>query len=99
MMAWLAALFGSLALFFRVQIGDLAKRALVAVGIGTITYTGLDYAFASARDAVVANYGAMAGATADIANLAGVGASIGIILGAMASRVALMALSQLGKLL
>lgn len=92
-------LLGALAYFFGASIGPLLKRALVAIGIGTITYSGLDVAFASARDLVISNYGAMGAATAGLVSLAGVGQAIGIILGALSARVALTVLSRLGKIL
>lgn len=89
----------TIAAFFAGSIGALVKRALVAIGIGTVTYAGLDTAFAAARDLVVSNYGAMTGDVADLVSLAGVGQAIGIILGAMAARVGMTALSTLGKVL
>lgn len=91
-MATLAAFFGS-------SIGALAKRALVALGIGTVTYAGLDVAFGAARDLVISNYGQITGAAAQLISLAGVGQALGIVLGALAARVGLIALSSLGKVL
>lgn len=79
--------------------GPIAKRVLVAIGIGTITYQGLDTAFEAAKQAVISNYGQMSGNVADLVNLAGVGQAIGIILGALAARVGLVAMSHLGKVL
>lgn len=92
-------LLGLLAYFFAGSVGALVKRALVAIGIGTITYSGLAAAFGSARDLVISNYGAMAGSVADLVNLAGVGQAIGIVLGALTSRVALTALTRIGSIL
>lgn len=94
-----ASVITTIAAFFASSIGPLVKRALVAIGIGTITYAGLDTAFAAARDLVVSNYGQMPGNVADLVSLAGVGQAIGIILGAMAARVGMTALSTLGKVL
>lgn len=94
-----SGIMGALALFFASSIGAIVKRALVAIGIGTITYAGIDVAFGAARDLVVANYGQITGDTAALINLAGVGATIGIILGALAARVALIALTKLGNVL
>lgn len=77
----------------------LVKKVLVAIGIGVISYTGIQFAFNQARDLVVSNYGMMASETAQLVNLAGVGQAIGIILGALAARVALIALSHFGRVL
>jgi len=90
---------GLLTYFFAGSIGPLVKRGLAAIGIGLITYTGLDVAFGSARDLVISNYGAMVGNTASLVSLAGVGQAIGIILGALAARVGLATLSQIGRVL
>lgn len=92
-------LLGVLAYFFASSIGPMVKRALVAIGLGVITYSGLDVAFGAARDMVVSNYGAMAATTAGLVSLAGVGQAIGIILGALAARVGLVALSHIGRVL
>jgi hypothetical protein len=90
---------GALAFFFSASIGPLLKRALVAIGIGTITYTGMDVAFGAARDLVISNYGAMGAATAGLVSLAGVGQAFGIILGALSARVGLTIMSKLGSVL
>lgn len=79
--------------------GPIAKRVLVAIGIGTVTYQGLDVAFEAVKQNIISNYGQMSGNVADLVNLAGVGQAIGIILGALAARVALAAMSHLGKVL
>lgn len=94
-----ATIIATLVAFFASSAGALAKRVLVAIGIGTVTYAGLDTAFAAARDLVVSNYGQMTGDVANLVSLAGVGLAIGIILGAMVSRVGMTALSTLGKVL
>lgn len=89
----------TIATFLAQAVGPLAKRVLVALGIGTVTYAGLDVAFGAARDLVVSNYGQMSGDVANLVSLAGVGQAIGIILGALAARVGMAALSHLGKIL
>jgi len=82
-----------------VAIGPLAKKLLVALGIGTITYTGFDAAFGALRDQVISNYGSMPANVAGIISLTGLGQALGIILGAMAGRVGLVALSHFAKVL
>jgi hypothetical protein len=87
------------AAFLAGAVGPLAKKILLALGIGTITYTGLQEAFDAASDQIIANYGAMSGGTLALVDLAGVGQAIGIILGAIAARVAMIALARFSKLL
>lgn len=85
--------------FLATSIGALVRKAMVAIGLGTITYTGLQSAFNGVQASVIANYGALDASALQIADLAGVGQAIGIILGAMAARVGIAVLSHFGKVL
>lgn len=85
--------------FLATSIGSLVKKALVALGLGTITYAGLQAAFNSAQAQVISHYGQMPGNALELANLAGVAQTIGIILGAISARVGMIALSKIGKVL
>lgn len=85
--------------FLSASVGALARKVLVALGLGTITYTGLQAAFNAVQAQIISNYGAMTGASMQLADLAGVGQSIGIILGAMTARVGMAALSKIGRVL
>lgn len=85
--------------FLSASIGALAKKALIALGLGTITYAGLQAAFNAAQTQVITNYGQMPAAALQLADLAGVGQTIGILLGAMSARVGLAVLSKIGKVL
>jgi len=88
-----------LAAFLAGSVGALVKKALVAIGLGTVTYAGLQTAFGAVQAQIIANYGAMSGASVQIADLAGVGQAIGILLGALAARVGMAALSHIGRVL
>lgn len=81
------------------SIGGLVKRALVAIGLGTVTYTGLQTVFSSVQAKVIANYGLLSGASLQLVDLAGVGQVIGIILGALAARVGIAVVSKFGRVL
>lgn len=81
------------------SIGGLVKRAAVAIGFGTVTYTGLQAAFNLAQAQVVSNYGQLSGASMMLADLAGVGQTIGIILGALSARVGIAVISKFGRVL
>ena len=78
-------------------IGPLAKRALVAVGVGWVTYEALGVAVEAVRVEMVAQWGQMSGDVAGLLALGGVGQACGIVLGALAARGALMAGARLGK--
>lgn len=85
--------------FLASAIGPLVKKALIAIGIGTITYTGLQAAFDAAQAQVISHYGQMSGSALSLADLAGVGQTIGILLGALAARVGIAVISKLGRVL
>lgn len=87
------------AVFLASAVGPLAKKILLALGIGTVTYTGLQAAFDAASAQVAANYGAMTGGTLAIVDLAGGGQAIGIILGALTARIGMIVLSRFAKVL
>lgn len=91
--------FPLLGAFLSASVGNLVKKGLVALGLGTITYTGLQAAFDSAQAQIISNYGAMSGGTMAIVDLAGGGQVIGILLGALAGRIGMIALSKIGKVL
>lgn len=85
--------------FLSASIGALARKAMVAIGLGTITYTGLQAAFDSVQANIISNYGTMSGASMQLANLAGVGDTLGIILGAMSARVGMAVVSKIASML
>lgn len=91
--------FPLLGAFLSASVGSLAKKALLALGLGTVTYAGLQAAFDAAKTQVINSYGLMPANALAIADLAGVGQAIGIMLGAMAARVGMVALSKIGKVL
>lgn len=85
--------------FLSASVGNLVKKALLALGLGTVTYTGLQAAFTAAQAQIVSNYGAMPAVSMQLADLAGVGQAIGIILGALTARLGMVALSHIGRVL
>lgn len=91
--------FPLLGAFLATSIGDLTKRALLAIGLGTVTYAGLDTAIEAAKTQVLASYGALPVATMQLADLAGVGQTIGIVLGAIVARAGIAAVSHIGRVL
>lgn len=76
----------------------IAKKVLVVLGIGTITYTGLAALGTQVQNAVISSWGLLGGSTLAIATLGGIPQSIGIILGALNARLAFIVVSKLGKI-
>jgi hypothetical protein len=76
----------------------LAKKVLVMLGIGWVTYEGITLLTNSAISAAQSNWGAMTGATLQLASLGGIPEMMGIICGAMVAKASLSAVSRLGKL-
>jgi len=89
---------GNLATWLITLAWPIAKRILVMLGIGTVTYTGLSLLGNQAQQAVVDNWGALGGATLQIATLGGIPQTIGIILGAFNARLAFVVVGRLGKI-
>lgn len=85
--------------FLATSIGALATRALVALGLGTVTYAGLQAAFNAVQAQVISNYGQLSGASMQLTDLAGVGQVIGILLGALTARVGIAIVSKIGRVL
>jgi hypothetical protein len=79
-------------------VGPLAKKVLVALGIGWLSYAGVSTAVNLVRDQILSQWGAIPATTANILALFGFGESLGIVLGALAARAALAAAKKLGAL-
>lgn len=75
----------------------LAKRVLVSLGIGWVSYAGITAALGAVQNQIISYWGSMSADVSNILSLFGFGESLGIILGGMAARAALMAVDRLGK--
>lgn len=87
---------GNFAVFLLGLVTPLARKALVALGLGVVSYAGLTIVANQVRDAVIANYGAISGSVLDLLNLLGAGQALGIILGGIVARAAFAAISRIG---
>jgi hypothetical protein len=76
----------------------IVRTVLVSLGIGAITYTGLTLVLDQVVQHVQTSYGQLPASAAQIADLLGVGEALGILLGAMAARVAYASMKKIGKL-
>lgn len=75
----------------------IAKRVLSGLGIGVVTYLGLDVALQLVKDQVIANWGMMPAGVLTLMTLSGVTQGVGIILGAIAARYSMLQLSALAR--
>lgn len=78
--------------------GPIAKKVLSALGIGMLTFVGVDTAVSAALNAAKSNF---AGIPADIMQLcamAGFFTAFGIIAGGITAGVTMMTISRLQKL-
>lgn len=85
---WLAAM-----------MGTLTAKVLLALGFQVVTITGLAVAMGTLRTMVITNLGAMPAAGFQLALLAGLGTGLGIVLGAVAFRLALWQIQSSVKIL
>lgn len=83
--------------FLAAAAGPLARRVLQAVGVGVISYAGLAVAVNAVVAELKAAYGQLVGPVADLLNLAGLGAALGIVLGAMIAKLSFTVTARLGR--
>ncbi len=76
----------------------IAKKVLLALGIGMITYGGLSLIAGQVVTQVQAYWGQMPISILQIGSLLGIPQSIGILLGAITARVSFVAAGKLGKI-
>jgi len=86
------------ATFLLALAGPLVKRALVAIGVGFISYAAVMTAFTSMQNAFLSAIGSAGADMMWMVDRAGLSAATGILLGAMAARLSLHAVTRLGKL-
>ena len=78
-----------MAAFLLALIGPLVIKALIALAIGTVTFTGVTVALSGLITMATSNWSSVFPAVLQLASLAGVPEALGIICGAMTARVAL----------
>jgi len=86
--AWLAGL-----------MAPLTARVLLALGFQVVTITGVDLVLSQLKAMLMAQFGVVHAAGLQMALLAGVGTALGIIFGAIATRLALWQIQQGTKIL
>ena len=88
---------GALAPFLMALIGPLARQALIALGIGLITYVGVDTAVTAALTAAKSNLGQITGSVAAILARGGLFTAMSILAGGISARLSLMVLKRMGR--
>jgi len=87
----------SLAAWLLALAWPLAKQVLLALGIGWLTYEGLSLVGAQVQAEIIGLWGQVSADTLKMASLIGIPQSLGIMLGALAGRIALVSVARLGK--
>lgn len=77
----------------------VVKRVLIAMGVGFATYEGLAVLADALKAEVVSAWGQLGGVTLQFLSLAGFPSAVGIVLGAMVARVAMIAGNKMLKIL
>lgn len=77
--------------FLQVSVGALAAKALASLGIGYISYVGLNMIIGQAITLAQDKYNGLPSAVLNIASMAGLGEGLAIVVSAITFRVALTA--------
>ncbi len=75
----------------------IVKKVLVFLGIGWVTYQGLDLVVGQITGEIQGLWSGLPAAVVQIASLGGIPQAVGILLGALAARATLLAVGKLGK--
>lgn len=74
----------------------IAKRVLVGLGIGVVSYVGLDAVFNQILVNAQSNWSAIPSGVANMMAIVGINDAIGIVFGALTTRLAMIQLKKLG---
>lgn len=84
--------------FLMSLVGPLARKILVSLGLGMVSYAGLSLIAEQVRDEIISRYSAISGSVLDLLNLIGFGEAIGIVLGGIIARASFAAISRIGAM-
>lgn len=79
-------------------VAPLVRRILIALGVGLISYGGLALLATQVRDQVLTNLSGVTGDAYQVVAMSGAFEAVGIMLGALAARAALMAVERFGRI-
>lgn len=87
------------AAFLMALVSPIARRVLTSLGLGVITYTGVDLAVGGVLSQAKAAWaGGLAGNAAQLVAMAGVNTALGIIAGGIVARVTMIAFKRMAIL-
>lgn len=78
--------------------GPIVRRVLIALGVGVVSYSGLSLLVSAVKDRVLENLGGLSGSAYQVVAMSGAFEAVGILLGALSARAALMAVDRIGKM-
>jgi len=88
---------GNLAAWLLAMVGPIVARVLGSLGIVWLTYQGVETLADSVRSEVLGLWNGLPDIVLRFAQLTGLSGAVGIMLGALAARAALVAVARLGK--
>lgn len=88
---WLGSILGGVLLNI---VGSVAGRALTALGIGVVTYAGLDSTLTFLRDAAFSNLGSLPSNVVGLLGVLKIGTSINIVASAYVVRMMLSGINS-----
>lgn len=88
---------GGLAPLLMALVGPLARQVLVSLGIGLITFVGVDSAVTGALTAAKGYMGQIPADSAAIAARAGIFTAMSIIAGGISARLSMLVLKRMGR--
>lgn len=84
----------TIAAFLMAMVKPMVARAMIALGVSLVTYTGVTEGVRQLIDYAKNAYTSMPADILSLAGLAGVGEGLGIVLGALVARTALWVMSK-----
>jgi len=82
--------------FFTASIGAIVKRALVALGIGILTFGAITAAFNQIVSIAQSHFNNVASDILQILNLAGTGEALGMVTGALVFKLGFTTMKRFG---
>lgn len=92
-------MFQALGAFLVAMCTPMVARVLFALGMGSISYSGLSILVNQLINNVINNFAGIGGSSLQILNLCGFGAAISIIASGLITKASLMAISKIGSLM
>lgn len=81
--------------FFLALTGPILWKVLSSLGMGILTYVGVDAAVSAALSTAQSNWGQLGGTAAQLVGLSGANTALSVIAGGVTARVSFMAFKKL----